>query len=298
MAYIFVLPNLLIFSVFILLPVFLNFYISFTGGTNILPQDRLFVGLSNYQQIFDCDDFFKTSTCSEDIFWRAVANTAKFSIFQVSLMVLFSVMTALVLNSKVGARAFFRSVFFYPVLLSPVVVALVWRWILQRNGLLNAILMDLGLDRIVWLSESNWAFFWIIFITIWAHMGFYTLILLAGLQAIPASLYEASNIDGASRWQAFWHITLPMLMPTMLVVLILSLIRAVQTFDEVFIFTRGGPGSATTLMVQYIYETGLADLATRRFGLASAASVILGIALLIFTLIQLSLGRNSENTSG
>lgn len=124
-------------------------------------------------------------------------------------------------------------------------------------------------------------------------MGFYTLILLAGLQAIPKNLYEAGDIDGANAFQAFKNITLPMLMPTLLVVLVLSLIRAVQTFDEVFAFTGGGPGSATTLIVQYIYQTGFAD-AIRRFGLASAASVVLGVVLLVFTLLQLYLGRRSD----
>ncbi len=295
MAYFFVLPNLIIFGIFILFPVILNFYYSFTGGTEFLLENRPFVGGRNFETLFNCSNFLNPNSCQEDFFWRSVFNTAKFVVLQVGFMVAFSMITALILNRKIVARGFFRSVFFYPVLLSPVVVALIWRWILQRDGVLNAFIVALGGDKIPFLTNVDWAFFWVVFISVWSNMGFYTLILLAGLQAIPPNLYEASDIDGANSWQAFWNITLPMLMPTMLVVLVLSLIRAVQTFDEVFIFTQGGPGTATTFIVQYIYTTGFADQ-VRRFGIASSASVLLGITLLIFTLFQLYLGRRQNAT--
>lgn len=293
MAYFFLLPNLLIFGIFVLFPVFLNFYYATTGGTRLFPADRPFVGVQNYQILFDCGNFFDPNSCREDRFWRAIYNTVTFVTFQVIGMVLFSLVTALVLNGKIVARGFFRSVYFYPVLLSPVVVALIWKWILQRDGILNAILVALGGERVLFLLNGDWAMFWIIAVSIWAHMGFYTLILLAGLQSIPAELYDAGAIDGAGRWQGFRHITMPLLMPTMLVVLVLSLIRAVQTFDEVFVLTGGGPGTATQLIVQYIYNTGFSNQ-IQRFGLAAAASVVLGTALLVFTLIQLRLGRASE----
>ena len=145
-------------------------------------------------------------------------------------------------------RGFFRGVFFYPVLLSPVVVALIWKWILQREGLLNAMLQGAGVAGPVWLDDASWAFFWSVFVSIWAHMGFYTLILLAGLQAIPGDLYEAAEMDGATPWRRFYRVTLPLLMPNLLVVLVLALIRAVQIFDEIFVLTGGGPGSATLLI--------------------------------------------------
>jgi alpha-1,4-digalacturonate transport system permease protein len=293
MAYFFLLPNLLIFGVFVLFPMALNFYYAFTGGTALFPQDRPFVGTRNFEFLLDCDSFLRPNTCSEDRFWRAVHNAGIFVAFQVIGMVLFSLVTALALNRKIVARGFFRSVYFYPVLLSPVVVGLLWKWILQRDGLLNAILVALGGERVLFMLNGNWAMFWVITVTIWAHMGFYTLILLAGLQAIPDELYDAGAIDGTTGWQSFRHITLPLLMPTMMVVLVLVLIRAVQTFDEVFVLTGGGPGSATLLLVQYIYHTGFASQ-IQQFGLAAAASVLLGVTLLVFTLIQLRLGRSSE----
>lgn len=295
MAYIFVLPNLLIFGIFVLFPMLLNFYYAFTGGTRLFPQDRPFVGDQNFGYLFDCENYLEPGTCREDLFWRGIYNTTFFVIFQVGGMVLFSLVTALVLNRALRGRGFFRGIFFYPVLLSPVVVSLIWKWILQRNGILNALLVAWGFEPVLFLLDPGYATFWVIFISIWALMGFYTLILLAGLQAIPAELYEASQIDGAGGWATLWGITLPLLMPTLFVVLVLSLIRAVQVFDQVFVLTGGGPGTATQYMVQYIYDTGFSNQ-IQQFGLAAAASVVLGLALLILTLIQLWLGRRSEAT--
>jgi alpha-1,4-digalacturonate transport system permease protein len=293
MPYFFVLPNLLIFGLFVLFPMLLNLYYAMTGGTALFLQDRPFIGLENFKILFSCESIFDPNTCVEDRFWRAVWNTGFFVIFQVGGMVLFSMATALVLNRSIKGRGFFRSVYFYPVLLSPVVVALIWKWILQRDGLINALLVAFDQDKILFLLNANWTTFWVIFISIWAQMGFYTLILLAGLQAIPASIYEASSMDGASAWQDLRGITLPLLMPTLFVVLVLALIRAVQVFDQVYVLTGGGPGTSTLYMVQYIYNTGFSGQ-PQRFGLAAAASVLLGITLLIFTLIQLRLGRSSE----
>lgn len=294
MAYFFLLPNLLIFGIFVLFPMLLNFYYAFTGGTQLFPQDRPFVGTQNFELLFDCQSFLDPNSCKEDLFWRAIFNTTTFVFFKVSAIVLVSLMTALVLNRKIIGRGFFRSIFFYPVLLSPVVVALIWKWILQREGLLNGILDGFGMDKIEFLLSPNWATFWVIFVSTWAQMGFYTLILLAGLQSIPSDIYEAASIDGSNNWQSFRFITLPLLMPTMLVVLVLSLIRAVQVFDEVFVLTGGGPGTATLYMVQYIYDVGFSNQ-VQRFGLSAAASVTMASVLLVLTLMQLRLGRETES---
>jgi alpha-1,4-digalacturonate transport system permease protein len=293
MPYVFVLPNLLIFGIFVLFPMLLNFYYAFTGGVALRPEDRPFVGLANFQQIFNCQNFLSPNTCQEDLFWRGAYNTVFFVFFQVAGMILISLLTAVVLNRTVAGRGFFRSVFFYPVLLSPVVVALIWKWILQRDGLFNAVLVNFGFERILFFLNANWAILWVILISIWAQMGFYTLILLAGLQSIPTELYEAAAMDGASRGQGFRRITLPLLMPTMLVVSVLSIIRAVQAFDLVWVMTGGGPGTATTYVVQYIYETAFANQ-VQQYGLASAASMLLGVALLIMTLLQLRVGDRSD----
>ncbi len=291
-AWLFLAPNLIIFGLFTFLPILLNFYYATTGGVQILPEDRVYVGSDNFRELLTCDDYLNPNSCNKDLFWKAIFNTSLFVTLQVGFMVLFSLITALALNAGIRARGFFRSVFFYPVLLSPVVVALIWKWILQRDGLLNGWLVGLGQDPVIWLLNADWSFFWIIFVSIWAHMGFYTLILLAGLQAIPKDVYEAAEMDSATPWRTFRRITLPLLMPNMLVVLVLALIKGVQSFDEIFVLTGGGPGSATLLIVQYIYETGFAAQ-PQLFGIAAAASLMLAIVLLMLTLAQLWLNRRN-----
>jgi len=291
-GWVFVAPNLAILGLFTFLPIAINFYYAVTGGAELLPRDRPFTGWDNLATLFECTNHFDPSTCRKDLFWRALYNTAWFALLQVGLMVLFSLITALVLNRKILGRGFFRGVFFYPVLLSPVVVALIWKWVLQREGVLNAIVVAAGGTGIEWLNQPSWAFTWSVFVSIWAHMGFYTLILLAGLQAIPADLYEAAAMDHASPWRRFTRITLPLLMPNLLVVIVLALIRAVQVFDEVFVLTGGGPGSATLFVVQFIYQTAFAE-SIRLYGIAAAASLVLALALLVLTLIQLRLSRRS-----
>jgi alpha-1,4-digalacturonate transport system permease protein len=293
MPWVFLAPNLLIFGTFTFLPIVINFYYAFTGGVNLYPSERPFTGMENLATLFECGNYLDPASCRQDIFWRSVFNTAKFSLLQVGLMVVMSVITALVLNRKIIGRGFWRGVFFYPVLLSPVVVALIWKWILQSQGLLNGLLVGVGAQPTEWLTSASWMFFWVILVTIWAHMGFYTLIVLAGLQAIPKDLYDAAQMDSAKPGRVFWKITLPLLMPNLLVVIVLAMIKAVQTFDEVFVLTGGGPGSATTFIVQFIYETGFAH-AIHQYGLAAAASLILAGALLVLTLVQLKITKGAE----
>ena len=286
MAYVFLLPNMIVFSVFVLFPMVFNFVYTFTGSDKLFLQQRPYVGAANLERLFDCGDFLRPATCDEDLFVAAVLNTAGFVVSQVAVMIGLSLLTAVVLNGRIKARGFFRSVFFYPVLLSPIVVALIWRWILQENGLLNAFIVGVGGEKMRFLTDRNWARFWVVMVSVWSLMGFYTLILLAGLQAIPADLYEAAAIDGASAWLSFRSITLPLLAPTMLVVIVLSTIRAVQIFDVVFAFTGGGPGSATLYIVHYIYNNGFAS-PFREYGLAAATSLVMAAVLIVLTLIQL-----------
>jgi alpha-1,4-digalacturonate transport system permease protein len=296
MPYLFLVPNLLFFGTFVVIPLVINFGFSVTGGPNLFLSQRPYVGDAHYAHLLDCGNYLDISTCRADTFWRGVWNTSLFVVLQVGFLVGFSLVTALVLNKAIPLRGFFRSVFFYPVLLSPVVVALIWKWILQRDGLLNAAITELGGEKVLFFTDPDWAMFWAIFVSIWAHMGFYTLILLAGLQAIPRDLYEAAEMDGTPRPRAFWRITLPLLWPNMVVVIVLALIRAVQIFDEVFVLTGGGPGTATQFLVQFIYSNGFSN-SVQNFGLAAAASVLLGSVLLVLTLLQLYAARRREARS-
>ncbi|MBV1701864.1 MAG: sugar ABC transporter permease [Hyphomicrobiales bacterium] len=290
MPWVFLAPNLVFFATFVFVPLLIDFGYSLTGGTHLFLSQRPWDGSAQYGHLFNCQNFSNPNSCEQDRFWHAIFNTGTFVVFQVSAMVLASLITALALNKRIRARGFFRAVFFFPVLLSPVVVALIWKWILQRDGLLNAWLTAFGGSKVLFFISPHWAMFWAIFVSVWAHMGFYTLILLAGLQAIPGDLYEAAQMDATSATRVLWRITLPLLMPNLIVVVVLALIKSVQTFDEVYVLTGGGPGTATLMIVQYIYETGFANQ-VQNFGLAAAASVVLGVALFFLTLLQLALSR-------
>lgn len=294
LAWAFLLPNLVLFFLFAFLPLILNLVYSVTGSDQIMLADRTYVGLDNFASLSTCENYLDPNSCRDDLFWRAVFNTLWFVVLQVGFMVGFALLTALMLNRKIRARGFFRSVFFFPVLLSPVVVALIWKWILQREGLANAAMTGMGFEPILWMLDRHWAFFWSVFLSVWAHMGFYTLILLSGLQAIPRDVYEAALMDAATPYRTFRKITLPLLAPTMLVVVVLALIKGVQTFDEVYAFTGGGPGSATTLIIQYIYDVGFAGT-PRLFGLASAASIIVALVLVVLTALQFWANRRNVN---
>jgi alpha-1,4-digalacturonate transport system permease protein len=158
---------------------------------------------------------------------------------------------------------------------------------------LNFGLFQFGIEPHVWLTDRFWAFAAAIGVSVWAHMGFFTLILLAGLQAIPKDLYEAAEMDGTKKSRVFWRITLPLLGPNLVVVIVLALIRAVQIFDEVYVLTGGGPGTSTLYLTQYIYQVGFAS-ALRNPGLASAASILMGAVLVVLTLLQLLASRRNE----
>ncbi|MUO78479.1 ABC transporter permease subunit [Agrobacterium vitis] len=294
MPYFFLAPNLVLFGIFTFLPIAISIGYAFTGGTNLFVSERPYVGLDNFRQLLTCGDYMQPGSCTESLFWTAIWNTLWFVGFNVVATLLVSLITALILNRAMVARGFFRAIFFYPVLLSPVVIGLIWKWFLDRNGLLNAFLQMLGVPPEIFLLEVGWSRFFVVVVSVWFHMGFYTLILLAGLQAIPKDLYEAAAIDAATPRRVLFRITLPLLAPNLLVVLILLMIRSVQIFDEAWVLTNGGgPGTANSFIVQYIYQMAFgSDL--RLFGLASAAATLMGCVLLVLTLLQLGLSKKME----
>ncbi|MFI5338716.1 MAG: carbohydrate ABC transporter permease [Candidatus Methylomirabilales bacterium] len=278
--YLFLTPNLAVFLIFIIVPAGYNFYLSLFRTSPFRSPE--FVGTENFFYLFQRDD----------LFWRAARNVAVFVIGDVTLITVFSVLIGVLLNQEIRCRGFFRSAFFYPVLLSPVVVALVWQWILNSQfGALNALLELVSLPRQPWLLKPNWGMFWAIFVHVWATLGFFALVILAGLQSIPPTLYEAAVIDGAGRWAGFRHVTLPLLMPSLMVVLVLSTIRSFEIFDHIYVLTGGGPGTATLMVVQFIYR---AAFQLDQFGLAAAASLVLFVVIFSLTVLQYFLGRRRE----
>jgi alpha-1,4-digalacturonate transport system permease protein len=275
--YLFIAPNMLIFGVFIIYPAINGFLISGYDSTN----GRTFtpVGLDNYANIVNDDEF-----------WTAARATLIFVVAFVVLCTAAAIGLALLLTQPIRARAFFRAAFFLPVLLSPVVIGLLWSWILERrSGALNWLLgADIG-----WLVNGDLALGVTVFVGVWTHVGFYTLIIMAGLQGIDDSYYEAARLDGANAWQRFRFVTWPLLRPTTLVVIILSLIAGFQAFDFIYTLTGGGPLGATTLMVQYIYEHAFRS--PIQYGLAAAGSVILFCTIFALTMLNFLYARRRES---
>lgn len=293
LPYFFLLPNFLVFGAFTFAPLFINVGFSVTEGQSILFTDRDYTGAQNLERLLaEVNPDTGTENREDDKFLRAVADTAIFTVFQVPIMIFFALCTALALNREIWGRGFWRSVFFYPVMLSPVVVAFLWTLILKRQGALSLTLMQWGWidEPIQWLQDPSWTMFWSVFVFTWAHLGFYMLILLAGLQAIPKDLYEAAEMDGTPPWRQLWRITLPLLGPTLLVVTVLSLIKAFQAFEELYALNV-----RWISVVAYIFETsGLrGNPTTHGLGIAAAASLIVAVALVILSLIQIWLSSRS-----
>jgi len=295
LPYLFLLPNMLIFGLFTFAPFFINMGFSVTEGQSINFESRDWAGADNLRRLLS-ETSIDTGMANQedDKFLSAVASTFVFVIFQVPIMVFFALCTALALNRKIVGRGFWRSVFFYPVMLSPVVVGFLWTLILKRQGVLSLTLLDWGWidEPVQWLTDPFWTMFWSIFVYTWAHLGFYMLILLAGLQAIPKDLYEAARMDGTSEFRMLRRITLPLLMPTMLVVFVLALIKAFQAFEELYAMNV-----RWTSLVAYIFETsGLRGQPTANgLGIAATASLLVALVLVVLSLIQIWLsGREAR----
>lgn len=274
------LPNLVIFLLFTILPAINGFNISFYDSSN--GRTFRWVGLGNYERLLTYADF-----------WATAQRTLVFVISFVTLVTVVSIPLAVILNAQRRGRGFFRGAYFLPVLIAPVVVGLIWYWALDRQvGLVNTVLDALGLGKPGWLIEPALAMASAIFVGLWTHVGFYTVILLAGLQGIDPNLYEAARMDGATRWQEFRQITLPLLRPTTMVVVILSTITGFQAFDFIYTLTGGGPVGGTTLIVQFIYEKAFTS--PFRYGLASAAGAILFVVVFAVTALNYLVGRRRE----
>lgn len=275
--YLFVLPNMVVFGVFTIWPAISGFNISLYDSSN--GRTFSYVGLDNYRAILTDEDYIAT-----------VQNTLLFVVGFVVVVTAFATLLALLLNHQGAGRGPLRAAYFLPVIISPVVVGLVWNWMLTRGtGVVNLVLERVGLGQPGWLLEPPLAMVAVIGVGVWVNLGFFTMILLAGLQAIDPSLYEAARIDGANVWQQNREITLPLLRPSMLVVVILATITGFQAFDYIYTLTGGGPVGATTLMVQFIYENAFQS--PIEYGLASAAGVIFFVVVFGVTALNYLLGR-------
>ncbi|PBJ82070.1 sugar ABC transporter permease [Lysobacteraceae bacterium NML93-0399] len=284
-GWIFAGPALILLGVFFGIPVASALLLSLTDFDLYALADMSnlrFVALGNYV------DLLQTP-----LFWKSLGNTAYFVVIGVPLSIGVSLGAALLLNAKVARfKGLFRTALFAPVVTTLVAVAVIWRYLFHTSyGLVNWALGHIGIAPVDWLGDPTWAMPTIILFAVWKNFGYNMVIFIAGLAAIPEDLYEAARIDGASRWQQFLHVTLPMLGPVLLVVAVITVSGYFQLFAEPYVMTRGDPLQSTVSVLYFMYEEGFMWW---NLGRASAVAFLLFLIILGVTTLLLRAGRRRE----
>jgi len=270
LPYLLVSPYILFVLVFVLFPVFFCLFLTFHKWNIIAPMN--FIGTDNYLRLFQ-----------DRLFWKAIGNTLKFLLLHIPLQLIVSLFLAYLLNQKMKASSFFRASFFMPVIVSGVVVTILWQQLLGfDSGLINRLLTTVGLNKIGWLVNPDVAIYSIAVMATWKNVGLYVILFLVGLQTVPTQYYEAAKMEGATRWQQFYHITLPMINPTIFMVVILSTIGGFNLFIEPYIMTGGGPLNQTLSAVLYIYKQ-----AFQYYNMGYSATLGFFYAIMIMTVVIL-----------
>lgn len=270
-AILFLLPNLLIFLTFNVGP--LLFSLAMTVMDWQLVKPPTFTGSANIERLW-----------GDEVFWTALGNTASYVVMYVPAVVVLAFLVAVVLDRKLRGITFYRTAFFTPSIVLFVSVAMLWQWLYEpQHGLVNFVLGKVGVYGPDWLGSKQWALPALVLVNIWRHVGYYALIYLAGLQAIPDEFHEAARVDGADALQRLWYITIPMLFPTTFFVLVTVFIASFQVFGEVFVMTKGGPGYSTTTIVYLVYKAGFE---TFRMGYAALLAWVLFSIIFVVTLFQ------------
>jgi multiple sugar transport system permease protein len=259
-AGLFLSPALILLGIFLIFPIIYLGYLSFTGGS-FTRSGVHWVGVNNYLRLLLTPDF-----------WQAIWNTLYFTIGTVIPSITIALGLAVLLNHNLPFTGVFRTIYFIPSIVSLVAAGLGFRWLFQTDGAINSVLSNFGWDKIQWLSDPLWAMPVLIVLSIWKQIGFNMVVFLAGLQTIPASRYEAAELDGANDWQQFFYITLPGIQPTLIFAAITTAIFTLKSFEQVYIITGGGPMNSTNLLVYYIYDRAFAQF---DFGYAAAAAMVL-----------------------
>lgn len=280
-AYLFILPALVLLGVFVIYPVIQLLWVSLHQW-NILKDEMTFVGVANYRAVM-----------SEGDFWKSLWNTFYFVIATVPLGMALSLALALLLNDKLRGVGLFRTIFFTPVVTSTVAAGVIFVWLMDYDqGAINWLLQSIGIGRINWLQSERWAMPAVILMTLWKQTGYNMVLFLAGLQGIPDMYYEAASIDGARRgWQTFRHVTWPLLWPTTFFVLVVSVIYAFRSFEQMYVMTRGGPVGSTTTLAYYIFDKAFKF---GQMGQAAAVSMLMVVIVLGITWLQFRAQRNAN----
>ena len=263
----FLAPSLLIFLLYRILPLAWNLVLSFEAWSPLRPA--VWVGLDNYQDMLD-----------DEVFWQALWNTL-YLICSAPLAIAIALGLSLLVNSNIRGRDIYRTIIFLSYPLMTVAVAVIWRWMFdERVGLFNYLARALHLvsTPIPFLTSFDWALTSVIAANIWQMLGFYMIVLLAGLQNIPGNLYEAARIDGANAGRRFQRITLPLLKPSLFLCFVIGMLNSVTSFDLIYVMTGGGPGHATEILVTYIYKLGFVQT---RFDYAAAVTIVFFVLLLV-----------------
>ncbi len=277
--YLLLLPTLAIFGVFLFFPALNGLWISFTKWDGVNPQE--FEGLKNYIKLAGDKDFL-----------ASFLGTMFYTLLSVPAIFVSALMLALVLTRGFKGSNFFRAIFYWPTMISSIIVGLTWRFLLGEDfGVVNYLLTVMGNSPVKWLTNPKTAMAVVIFVTAWSMAGYYMVMFIAGIKAISETYYEAADIDGAGFWQQFRYITLPLLKPTSLLVLVLSTVTVIKTYPLVYALTQGGPAGATRFMVQMIQETGFEK---NQMGYACAMTTVLFIILAVLTFVQFRLNRGGE----
>jgi ABC-type sugar transport system permease subunit len=270
LPYLLVSPYLLFLVVFVIFPVLFCFFLTFNNWNIIAPMH--FIGLRNYSRLIH-----------DRLFWKAILNTLQFLLLHIPLQLIVSLFLAFLLNKKIKAGAFFRASFFMPVIVSGVVVTILWQQLLgYDSGIINRTLQSAGMEKIGWLTNPDIAIYSIALMATWKNVGLYVILFLVGLQTVPVAYYEAAKMEGASEWQQFYHITLPMINPTIFMVVILSTIGGFNLFIEPYIMTGGGPLNSTLSAVLYIYKQ-----AFQYYNMGYSATLGFFYAMLIMSVVVL-----------
>ena len=298
-AYSFLAPNFLGFAIFTLVPVVCAILLAFVEWNGGDISNAHFVGLQNFAEIFKADKVASKWANGDYLYFFnrvdlgiALKNTVFYALINVPRTLVCAIALALALNKAKGAVAF-RTIFFFPYVASMVAICVCWNFMLMKDGPVNQMIMALGINfNKSWTADSTMAMWAIILVSVWRSMGYYMVIYLAGLQGCNPDLNEAAELDGANRWQQFWHITLPQLRPTTFFVVIMLTISGFKVYDQMYMITQGGPGTATMTLVYYIYNVAFVN--TPKYGYASAISMVLFVLVLIVTIIQFR-GSKGEN---
>jgi multiple sugar transport system permease protein len=285
--YLFLVPYLVLFLVFVLIPAVFGLWMSLHTWDYFNP-DKEWVGFGNFVELFT------PGTITNELFWKSMEATGKFTLYSVPLLVVLPLLVALILNQKFPGRSFFRAMYFAPYVLGVAVIGILWRFLLDRNvGYVNYYLGQLGLpDSIAWTSSLPWVWISLVGVTVWWTLGFNAVIYLAGLQDIDPALYDAAKVDGANRWQRFWHVTMPGLQPVLLFVVTITILASANMFGQAYLLTEGAPGEETQTAVMYIAEEGLRNF---RMGSASAMSYVLALFLMVISVLNFVIFQRKES---